>query len=140
MCLKKVRVTKDRRNIELEQLFNERRSLRNKKDENSVDKLKVVETKLADIYTNDNAAIIKEACEGLTCEGGGVNASKLWNLKRKLQGTLYEPPTAMHDEKRNIVTTSEALHTLTIIMYKKRLQPNTMRENMKLHETQQEQL
>ena len=63
-------------------MFVRRRSLRNKSDQNSIERLK---------------------------EGGGVNASKLWNLKKKLQGIVHEPPTAMMDNSGNLVTTKSSI-------------------------------
>ena len=45
---------------------------------------------LANKCAEDNATLIKDACEGLTCEGGGVNAGKLWRLKKQLRGILQE--------------------------------------------------
>ena len=82
-CFKKIRVnSKIRRNTELEELFTQRRIFRSKKDNISFEKLKQVEKKLAKICAEDNAKIIENACTGLTCEEGGVNAGKLWKLKK----------------------------------------------------------
>jgi hypothetical protein len=79
---KKIRVNKNKKNKDLEELFNLRRILKTKKDDESYDKLVEVETKLANICADDNARTIQEACEGLSCEGGGINAGKLWKLKK----------------------------------------------------------
>ena len=73
-------------------MFARRRSLRNKSDESSIERLKEIENKLSEMCASDNLAIINEAFDGMTCEGGGVNASKLRNLKKKLQGIVHEPP------------------------------------------------
>ena len=94
-CFKKIRVnSKNRRNIELEELFNHRRILRSKKDNISFKKLKQVEEKLANICAEDNAKIIEDACTDLTCEEGGVNAGKLWKLKKRLKGIAQDPQSA----------------------------------------------
>ena len=82
----KIRIKQSKRNMELEDLFKKRKILKNKKDEASVDMLKIVESKLAEICADDNIKIIKDACEGLTCEEGGVNAAKRWKLKKQLRG------------------------------------------------------
>lgn len=79
---KKIRVNKNKKNKDLEELFNLRRILKTKKDDESYDKLVEVETKLANICADNNARTIQEACEGLSCEGGGINAGKLWKLKK----------------------------------------------------------
>ena len=82
ISFKKIRITNTRKDEVLKDLFNKRRILRNKKDEASFISLKEVERELAEKCATENATIIKEACEGLTLEGGGVNARKLWKLKK----------------------------------------------------------
>ena len=60
ICFKKIRVkNNDKRNTELEELFNHRRILKAKKDENCFDKLEIVEKKLAEICAEENARIIE---------------------------------------------------------------------------------
>ena len=81
-CFKKVRIKGTKRNQHLEQLFEKRRILRNKKDEISVASLKEVDKELAEICAKENMEIIKEACKGLECESGGVNGKKMWQLKK----------------------------------------------------------
>ena len=116
---KNIRIKGSKRNKKLEDLFNKRRIMKNKKDETSVQMLKNVEDKLAEICAEDNLKIIVEACEGLTCEEGGVNVAKLWKLKKQLRFIWQQPPTAMLDSSGNLVTTSKALETLSLqIMYK----------------------
>ena len=68
-CFKKIRVNKNKKNKDLEGLFRLRRILRTRKDDESYEKLREVETKLANICADDNAKIIQDACEGLSCEG-----------------------------------------------------------------------
>ena len=80
VSFKKITINKSRK---LEELFTRRRILRNKCDDKSFESLKEVNKKIAEICASDNLKIIKEACEGLTVEGGGVNAGKLWKLKNK---------------------------------------------------------
>ena len=85
-CFRKIRIGKTKRNKKLDSLFSDRRILKNKNDEESYTKLQSVELKLAEMCADDNFKIIKEACSGLTCDTGGINAGKLWKLKRKLKG------------------------------------------------------
>ena len=40
--------------------------------------LERVEEKLSQLCAEDNLKLIKEACGGVTCEEGGMNAGKLW--------------------------------------------------------------
>ena len=115
---KKIRVNKNKtKNKHLEELFNLRRILKTKKDDESYEKLVEVETKLANICADENARTIQEACEGLSCEGGGINAGKLWKLTKQLKGMSQSPPIAMLDAKGNLVTTSKALENSTVEMY-----------------------
>ena len=74
-------------------------------------------------------------------EGGGVNAGKLWKLKKKqLQGIYQEPPTAMLDAKGNLVTSNKALEQLSMDMYTERLRSHKINENLKMHQVQRENL
>ena len=77
---------------------------------------------------------------GLTCEEGGVNVAKLWKLKKQLRGIWQEPPTAMLDSSGNLVTTSKALETLSLQMYKERLTGHEIKEGLNLHKVQREKL
>ena len=69
ICFKKIRENNSRRNLHIEDLFNKRRILKNKTDEDSFERLKEVEAQLATICASDNAKMIEEARAGLTCEG-----------------------------------------------------------------------
>ena len=122
----------------LEDLFNKRRILRTKKDSISLEKLKDVERILSEMCAEDNFKIVKEACQGLACEEGGVNATKLWQLKRKLRGIALQPPTAMVDFKGNLVTTSAGIEALTMEVFRKRLSSHKVKENLKVHHLQRE--
>ena len=78
VCFNKIRVKKNKRNSEIEGLFQKRRILKTKKDEKSHEELQNIETKLAEMCAEDNSKLIKDACEGC-----GVNAGKLWKLKQE---------------------------------------------------------
>ena len=88
----------------------------------------------------DNLDLINKACEGLSCETGGLNAGKLWKLKKKLRGIVNEPPSAMLDEHGNLVTSSKALEELSINMYKERLKSLQIKGELKMHLMQREKL
>ena len=120
-CFRKTRIKQTKRNKKLEALYNQRRILRTKTDIASQEALETVDRKLSDMCAKENLEIINKACEGLSCENGGVNAGKLWQLKKKLRGIVNEPPSAMLDEHGNLVTNSRALEELTLNMYKERL-------------------
>ena len=139
-CFKKVRVKTTKRNKDLESLFNKRRILKNKTDDVSKKSLIEVEEKLADLCAEDNWKIIKEACEEVSCESGGVNARKLWQLKKRLKGILSEPPTAMLDTHGNLVTTNTGIENLIIERYEERLKTLEIRKGLELHQKQREDL
>ena len=130
-CFRKIRVKQTRRNKEIEELFNKRRILRTKKDEVSQKALEEVEERLSQMCAEDKQKTIKEACEGLTCETGGVNAGKLWQLKKKLRGIFNEPPTAMLDSHGNLVTSSKSLEELTLKTYTDRLKTLKIKEDLR---------
>ena len=69
-----------------------------------------------------------------------MNAGKLWKLKKRLKGVATEPPTAMLDERGNLVTSSKAIENLTIKMYQERLEAVHIKDDLKLHEMQRENL
>ena len=137
---KKIRIGTNRKNVELENLFNKRRILRTKKDDYSIEKLDDVERRLSEICADDNLKIVNEACGGLTSEDGGVNATKLWQLKRKLRGIPLEPPTAMIDAKGNLITTSSGIEALTMQVYKDRLTGHKVKDYLNVHHMQREEL
>ena len=73
--------------------------------------LETVNEALSNMCSDQNAKLIKEACQGLSCENGEVNAGRL--LKKKLRGIINEPPTASLDQHGSLVTGSKALEDLT---------------------------
>ena len=81
---------------------------------------------------------ITEACKSLSCEMGGVNVQNLWQLKKRLRGINCEPPTAMLDQYGNLLTSSEALEGPTIEMFKQRLQTLKIKDELKMHQVQRE--
>ena len=139
-CFRKIRVKQTRHNKEMEKLFNKRRILKTKSDDISQNALEQIEDKLSDMCSEENMKIIEKACAGLACENGGVNASKLWQLKKKLRGICYEPPTAMLDAHGNLIKSSQGLEYLTIMTYTERLKTLQIKEELKLHKMQREKL
>ena len=103
-------------------------------------KLETVDNQLSDMCSEDNVKMIKEACQGLSCETGGLNSGKLWQLKRKLRGIISQPPSAMLDGNGNLITNSQALDELTLEQYKVRLQTLQIREDLKMHQMRRENL
>ena len=48
----------------------------------------------------------------MDCDEGGMNAGKLWKLKKKLSPRQQDPPTAMLDQKGNLVTSKEGIQKI----------------------------
>ena len=139
-CFRKIRIKQTKHNKDMEELFKKRRILRTKTDRVSQLALEQVEDKLSEMCSEDNLKIIQKACAGLSCENGGINASKLWQLKKKLRGIYNEPPTAMLDSHGNLVTSSNGLEDLTILTYTERLKTLQIKEELKLHKMKREKL
>ena len=139
-CFRKIRLKQTKRNKDIEKLFNTRRILRPKTDDFSIKALEDVDKKLSELCAKDNVRMINEACEGLSCESGGINAGKLWQLKKKLRGIVSEPPSAMLDQYGNLVTNYQKLEELTLKTYIDRLKALEIREDLKVHKMQREQL
>ena len=137
-CFRKIRIKQTKRNKEIEMLFNRRRILRTKVDDASIEALELVDKQLSDMCSKDNMKLIDEACKGLSCEMGGINSGKLWQLKKRLRGIISEPPCAMLDEHGNLVTSQKGLDDLLIKQYKERLQTLKIKDGLKVHQMQRE--
>ena len=138
--LQKNKIKTDQKNKDIEKLFNTKRILRPKTDDFSIKALEDVDKKLSELCAKDNVRLINKACEGLLSESGGINAGKLWQLKKRLRGIVSEPPSAMLYQYGNLVTNSQKLEELTLKTYIDRLKALEIREDLKVHKMQREQL
>ena len=77
---------------------------------------------------------------GISCEEGCFNSGKLWNLKKKLCPKVNDPPTALVDERGNIITSDEAIEELTLSTYTKRLENRPIKEGLESHKETSEKL
>ena len=78
------------------------------------------EISIANLCSEKNASIIRENYGNLSSDGI-FNASKMWKLKKKLDLTKNDPPTAKLDSKGNLITNYTALKSLYEETYKNRL-------------------
>ena len=138
---KKKRV-KHRENSELVKLFNKRRTLRTKSDEDSKKELLKVEADLADKCAKDNYIKIKEELKDIECEDGGMNAGsgRLWQLKKKLNPRGRDPPTAMLDNKGNLMTSTAGIANLATENFKKVLENREIKRDLKHMQIDKEEL
>ena len=128
-CFNKIRII-DKPNKEIENLFERRKILKNKKDEKSKHELEVIENKLADLCAKSNYEKTKEEIEGIKPDDGKINSGKLWKLKNKLNPKCRDPPTAMKDNDGNLITTAKGIETLALETYAKRLQNRKIKDGL----------
>ena len=128
-CFKKIRIS-EKPNKEIEELFERRKVLKNKVDEESKLELKEVETKLAEKCAEGNYDKIKEELFSLKCEEGGINSGHLWKLKKKLSPKCRDPPTAMLDSYGNLITSSHLIEELAVETYKDRLKNRPIKKEL----------
>ena len=131
---------KKKENSEYEKLYSKWKHAKNKTDANSKDEAKKLEKMLADKYSDSIYSKIKDEIEGINCEDGGRNSGHLWRLKNKLITKQTDPPTAMVDEKGNMVTGTEAIRELTLNHYKKVLENRPIKEHLKEYQIEREDL
>ena len=93
---KKSRKTENK-DIKTKELFDRRRILKTKDDQESKNKLARVEDEIAE-HTNKNRNIIKEELNKMKENEGGLNSNKLWKMKKKLCPNARDPPCAMLDK------------------------------------------
>ena len=60
-----------------------------------------------------------------------MNAKSLWKLKKKLCPKVKEPPTAMLDNKGNLLTSETAIQDRALEVFAKRLENNKIEEPLK---------
>ena len=104
--------------------------LKNKEDDVSKsNKTKV----LKDIAEEADANFmkLKEEIDRLKVNESGMNQKQIWKLKKKLCPRSNDPPTSMLDEKGNLLTSNKAIQKRAVDVYKKRLEGNTMMDNLK---------
>ena len=128
-CFRKVRIT-EKANTEYEDLIKQRNSLRKKHDNESIEELKVIEDKLADLCAKANKDKIEEELNGIKYDEGGIHSGKLWKLRKKLFPNSRDPPTAMLDKDENLVTSEAEIEKLAIETYVERLSNREMRPNL----------
>ena len=94
-------------NEALEKLYSKRRLLRTQTDDDSIQELEDVENQLSKKYSEVMFKTIMIEVKGLDdCEDGGFNTRKLWKLKQKLSPRTHDAPSAMTNEKGELLTTA----------------------------------
>ena len=138
-CFKKIKV-KEKVDSEMEALYAKRSELRNKEDNESKQKLKVVEKELDDKYAEDMQNKIQHELKGINSEEGGWNSGQLWKLKKKLSPRPSEPPTAMESDNGVLLTAPDQIANEAVKHYTKLLENKPMAEKHKDIQTVKENL
>ena len=107
----------------------------------NVDRL---ESRIADISAEKNMKTIKEHFETITDGSGNFNIPKMWGLKKKLNLTSNDVPSAKKDEAGNLITSRNGILALYKKTYVERLSHKsikpqyddlkTLKENLFEHE------
>ena len=84
----------------------------------NVDRL---ESRIADISAEKNMKTIKEHFETITDGSGNFNIPKMWGLKKKLNLTSNDVPSAKKDEAGNLITSRNGILALYKKTYVERL-------------------
>ena len=113
-----------------ENLYNKRRHLKSKDDEESFKALEEVEDELADRYAETMFQKIRKEVKAMDSEEGGFNPGKLWKLKNKLSPKHMEPPTAMKDSDGKLLTTDKEVKAEAVKHYKECLKTSLLMENL----------
>ena len=138
-AFKKIWIT-DKQNEEIEALFQRRKVLRNKSDDENKDELLQVEQKLADKVAKENYDKIVEEISGIECDTGGKHSGKLWQLRKKLCPKNRDPPTAMLDEHGNLTTSPAVIEEIALRTFKNRLENRPIKKGLENIRTEKEEL
>ena len=124
-CFKKVRigarsiVDKDVGNLLAVESELRQKSLKTE-DKEIFEKLSEVEDLISSKISSRNVKLVTEMVKELSCNGK-FSQIGMWKLKSKLFPKELDSPMAKYDDKGNLVTTTDALKTLYIEHYRKRL-------------------
>ena len=71
-----------------------------------------INDKLAKSIASKNFETIEAETRFLNNNDGGINAGKLWKLKKKLCPKKTDPKTALVDEEGNLVTNDKGINDI----------------------------
>ena len=137
---KKFKFKEDRENNTILKLFDRRRVIKNKDDEESKKELKQIEDELANRCAEENYKMIMDEIKDIECDEGGFNMGKLWKLKKKLCPYKSNPPTSMKDPCGNIITGAESLKKHTMNHYESVLKNREMDPSLESMRKEKEEL
>ena len=135
-CFRKVRVGKKCDSQEIKELLAEKSKLKmslkktqNEEGKNAINiKINDIEKLLETLSSERNIKIIQEHIKLLGNSGDRLNQNGMWKLKNQLWPKERDPPMAKFDEKGNLISGTEALKSLYLRHYVKRLAHRGMKE------------
>ena len=129
-CFKKVKIVV-KEDKQLQDLYNERRLLRTKTDEESQKKLEELDIELANKYSEVmSEKILGELKDVGDSEDGGFNAGHLWKLKKKLSPRFTEHHSAMLNTEGKLLTNDADIKEEALKHYKNVFTPKKIKEGL----------
>ena len=113
-----------------EDKYDKLRYLRTKSDNKNKEEINVVLNEIAD-EEEKRFNIVKDEVGKLKPNDNGMNAKSLWKLKKKLCPKVKDPPTAMLDDKGNLLTSETAIQNRALDVFSKRLKNNDIEDDLK---------
>ena len=135
-CFRKIRVKKQKPVETQEKLYNRWREIKAKTDPNSKIETEEIEKELASEYVE----MVDKAVEDAENVENGFTSKKLWDLKKKLCPRSRDPPTAMLDDKGNLVKDEEKIQELAVNAFEKRLKNRPIKQGLEGMQESKEEL
>ena len=125
-CFRKVRVGSQSTNKEIDELLKRQSELKTYLITNDCqttrNKLNDIENEISNLTSARNISLVNEYIQNLENSDGNFSQIGMWKLKSKLMPREMDPPMGKFDEKGNLITAPNALKTLYLDHYVKRLQ------------------
>ena len=123
-----------------DEMYNRRRYLRTKDDNEIIKELEKLEDYLADKYSESMFKKIKEELKVMNGDEGGYNPGHLWKLRKKLSLQQFDPPTTMQDTKGKILWDDKDIINEAVRHFKTVFASKPTDSELKDHEDQIERL
>ena len=91
-------------------------------------------------YMSLDMNLIKKEIGDINCQEGGNNTGKLWKLNQKILPRVNSPPTAMKNEKGDILTSKGAIEKEALRVIKSRLENRKIKTSLSNHKDDREKL
>ena len=135
-CFQKVTVKNQKESQKGETLYRRWKEIRKKDDTESMAEMDNIEEELSEEFFDK----VKLASKDVDCNEGGNMAAEMWKLKKQLFPRSRDPPTAMMDDKGNLVTNTETIKDMAVKAYEHRLRNRPMKEGMENIKDEKEKL